>query len=54
MEPFPLMGVDGMHNCLQGEVCWFTLLTHNISDSFSQARIVPMLENIVAPACLDG
>ena len=54
-EPFLVMGVNGMHKCLHvGKVCWFSLLTHNIFDSFGQSGIVLVLENIVAPTCLNG
>ena len=50
VEPFPVMGVNGMRKCLHfGEVCWFTLLIHNIFDLFGQSGIVLVLENIVAP-----
>ena len=44
-----------MHKCLHfWEVCWFSLLTHNIFDLFGQSRIILVSENIVTPTYLDS
>jgi hypothetical protein len=54
-EPFPVMGVDGMCKRLHVRmVCRFTLLTHDVFDSFHKSGVIMVSEDTIILTCLNS
>ena len=51
---FPVTGVDGMCEYLHAlEVLWFSLLSYDILNSFSQSSVIAVMEYAVILMCAD-